>query len=199
MPAHHSNPAVHHSPVSAPAPPEMARAQTIKRNVVAFLFYLIASLFFFGLMAYNAYHNIENWNIISMVPNLRTIAVADFIVNLCYVITLGLGAFKQDWLLANASLKLSPLIINLLGMRVLVVLGAFRMDWLLTGKGPLKFSPLIIALILVPITIILAVGSIYREFCYEFFLDKFLPVRILLYFVLAYWEGSRPYSYPDHN
>jgi hypothetical protein len=66
-------------------------------------------------------------------------------------------------------------------------LGAFKKDWLLTGSAPLKLSALIVCPLAAAVLVVILFKSVVLEWPFW--------ASIALYFVLAFWEGSRPYSY----
>lgn len=67
-------------------------------------------------------------------------------------------------------------------------LGAFRNDWLASGNVPLKLSLLAI----VPLINIIVVGTF---FTFNPLAHVLTVPRLILYFVLAFWDKTLPYNY----
>lgn len=102
----------------------MGGAQTIKRNVGGFAIYLIMFIFFAVFTTSNAIDAITHWHYLNGIHHLMRIAVvADIIIDSGFILALGLGAFKKDWLLTgNVPLKLSPMLLGPVGGIILVAI-----------------------------------------------------------------------------
>jgi hypothetical protein len=67
-------------------------------------------------------------------------------------------------------------------------LAAFRKDWLLSGNIPLKLSPLAF----VPLISIIIVSATVSISTLAHLLSM---IRLVLYFILAFWDKALPYRY----
>lgn len=158
MPTHFPTPVMYNSPV-------IAGERPVKRNVVAYIFYLTMFILSVSTMAFAClllllYPLANRWDPpmewFGIWDALLTFTIVELAVSTTQAIVFGLATFKHDWLL--------------------------------TGSVPLKLSPLVI----VPLVSIVIVGTFIS---YNAVFHVFSLLRLVLYFILAYWERTLPYSY----